>query len=105
MLDVGADRLLPCYLLVKSACTLGRAPLSGFAIHINAADLDPNGMNRLAPLRDQVECRTGEDGCGNFKAFPHQSQSNYRLGCLAGQVHDRAVRFCTLDCEAALVLD
>ena len=105
MLDVGADRLLPCYLLVNSACTLGRAPLRGFAIQINTADLDLNGMNRPAPLRDQVECRTGEDGCGNFKAFPHQSQSNYRLGCLAGQVHDRAVRFCTLDCEAALVLD
>ena len=48
-----------------------RVPLDGLAVFKQSAAFDLNGMNRPAPLRDQVECRTGEDGCGNLKVFSH----------------------------------
>ena len=105
MLDVGADRLLPCYLLVNSACTLGRAPLRGFAIQINTADLDPNGMNRLAHFATKSNAGLVKMGAETSKPSLTKARATTASAVWPVRFIDRAVRFCTLDCEAEFVFD
>jgi hypothetical protein len=64
-----------------------RVPLNGFAIRINAAGLDLYGVQRIAPLADQVEAGLPEDWGGDVEAFACQGQRSHRLGCCAISHH------------------